>query len=141
MAGIEATLSVVKLLRHYGADYTRTNALHYAAEGTKPGRLKVMAYLIHEVGFLINQLELEYFPIVYRDYFRNVLGTALHSAVKRKFEKTVKFLLENGADRNKEDTDGLKPIDLARQYDFEAGIQLLQHCLVKCPAKGQLLVL
>ncbi|KAK8104738.1 uncharacterized protein PG998_011771 [Apiospora kogelbergensis] len=120
-----ASLSVVKLLRQYGADFTKTDALHYAAMGSEPGRLEVMEYLIREAGFPIDQLELEYLPSVYKSYAPNGLGTALHSAVKRKCEETLKFLLDRGADLDKADTTDLKPIDIARQEKFEAGILLL----------------
>jgi ankyrin repeat protein len=122
-----APLSTVKLLQQYGVDYTKTDALHNAAEGSKAGRLEIMAYLIHEAGFPTNQLELEFLPDVYRLYACNGLGTALHSAVKEKCEETLKFLLENDADRDKADTNGRKPIDLARQNGFEAGVLLLQQ--------------
>lgn len=127
MAANWAPLSVVKLLRQYGVDYAKTDALQNAALGTKPGRLEVMAYLIHEAGFPINQLELEFLPDVHRIWACNGLGTALHRAVEGKCEETLKFLLDNGADRNKADTKGLKPIDLARENGFKAGVRLLQQ--------------
>ncbi|KAK8000545.1 hypothetical protein PG990_013145 [Apiospora arundinis] len=120
-----ASLPVVKLLQKYGADYTKTDALHNAALGNESNRLEVMKYLIHDVGFPIDQLELEYLPRVYNSYAPNGLGTALHSAVKGECEDTLKYLLENGADQNKVDTKGRKPIDLARENQFEAGISIL----------------
>ena len=127
MAANWAPLSVVKLLRQYGVDYVKTDALQNAALGTEPGRLEVMAYLIHEAGFPINQLELEFLPDVHRIWACNGLGTSLHRAVEGECQETLKFLLDNGADRNKADTKGLKPIDLARENGFEAGVRLLQQ--------------
>jgi len=126
VAGCWAPLSVIKLLREYGVDYAKTDALQNAALGRQPGRVEVMAYLIHEAGFPINQVELEFLPDVYREYASNGLGTALHSAVKGECEETLKFLLENGADPDKADTNGNKPIDLALQKGFKAGIVLLE---------------
>ncbi len=127
VAGCWAPLSVIKLFREYGVDYAKTDALQNAAIGRHPGRVEVMAYLIHEAGFPIDQIELEFLPDVYREYAPNGLGTALHSAVKWECEETLKFLLENGADRDKPDANGHKPIDLAWQKGFKAGILLLEQ--------------
>lgn len=127
MAAKWASLSVVKLLQQYGVDYTKTDALQNAALGAEPGRLEVMAYLIHKAGFPINQLELEFLPDVHRIWACNGLGTSLHRAVEGKCVETLKFLLDNGADRHKADTLGRNPIDLARENEFEDGIRLLHE--------------
>ena len=126
VAGRWAPLSVVKLLREQGVDYARTDALQNAAFGGSPGRVEVMAFLIHEAGFPINQVEYEYLPDVYREYAPNGIGTALHSAVKGECEETLIFLLDNGANRSRADTKHQTPLDLARQRGFEAGINLLE---------------
>ena len=127
VAGCWAPLSVIKLLREYGVDYAKTDALQNAALGRQPGRVEVMAFLVHKAGFPINQVELEFLTDVHREYAPNGLGTALHSAVKGECEETLKFLLENGADRDKADTNGNKPIDLAWQKGFKAGVLLLEQ--------------
>lgn len=126
VAGRRAPLPVVKLLRKYGADYTKTDALQYAAEGAVPGRIEVLTYLIHEVKVPINQIELDFLPEVQKEW-KCSLGTALHSAVKGRCMETLQYLLENGADRNKPDLLGRKPIDLAREEGFEEGVKLLKQ--------------
>ncbi|EHK99739.1 Ankyrin repeat-containing protein [Glarea lozoyensis ATCC 20868] len=129
VSGGLAPLSVVKLFREYGIDYTKTDALHEAAwwGSRRPGRVEVMAYLIYEVGYPINQVEHDYLPDVRRMYALNGLGTALHKAVKGECKETLKFLLENGADRGIADMCGNKPIDIAKEMGFKAGIRLLEQ--------------
>jgi ankyrin repeat protein len=122
-----APLSVIRLFREYGIDYSKTDALHEAAWSSTPDRVQVMTYLIHEAGYPINQVELEYLPDVHRRYASNGLGTALHNAVKGECKETLKFLLENGADRGITDTRGDKPIDIAKKKGFKAGIRLLEQ--------------
>lgn len=126
IAGRWAPLPVIKLLQEYGVDYAMTDALQNAALSLCPGRLEVMAYLVHEAGFPINQIELEFLPDVYREYAPNGLGTAFHSAVKGESVEALKFLLENGGDRDRADTKGCKPIDLARANGLKAGVMLLE---------------
>lgn len=111
----------------YGLDYCNTDVLQNAALGRQPGRVEVLAYLIYEVGFPIDQIELEFLPDVSKKYASNGLGTALHSAIKGECEETLKFLLENGADHNKADTKGNKPIDLALQKEFKVKVLLLEQ--------------
>lgn len=127
MAAKWASLSVVKLLRQYGVDYSKTDALQNAAHGTEPGRLEIIAYLLDEAGFPIDQLELEFLPEAHRRWASNGLGTALHSAVKGKCEEALKFLLERGADRDKADSLGVRSIDIARKNGFEVGVRLLER--------------
>ncbi|KAF2021944.1 ankyrin [Aaosphaeria arxii CBS 175.79] len=122
-----APLPVIKLLRKYGTDYTQTDALQMAAAGLVPNRLAVMEYLVHEANFPIDQLELEYFPYAFKAYAGNGLGTALHAAARHGCQEAIEFLLQNGADRDKVDTKGRKPIDLARENGFDAGVRLLSQ--------------
>lgn len=63
---------------------------------------------------------------MYRLFAPNGLGTALQSAVKRECEETLKFRLENGADRDKVNYYGQRPIDLACQNGFKAGVLLFE---------------
>lgn len=117
----------MQVFRAYGVDYAKTDALQQAALGRHPGRVEVLVYLVHEAGVPIDQVELEFLPDVYREFAPNGLGTALHGAVKGGCEETLRWLLENGADRDKADTMGMRPIDWAWQKGFKAGVILLER--------------
>ncbi|GAM40916.1 hypothetical protein TCE0_041f13639 [Talaromyces pinophilus] len=125
-AGKIAPVKTLKILKEYGADFTKSNALHEAALGLKPGRVEVMAYLLDEAGVPINQREFEYDASFFNELRQLGLGTALHKAVEDKCLETVKFLLNRGIDRDIEDTKGRKAVDLARTYEFEEALALLQ---------------
>jgi hypothetical protein len=126
LAGEIAPLNVVKLLRKYGADYTKTDALQFAAGSSSPDRIEILAYLLHEVKVPINQMKREFLPEIQFDW-RWSMGTALHSAADNGCTENLQYLLENGADRNKPNLVGWKPIDLARYRGHEKVVKLLQQ--------------
>jgi hypothetical protein len=125
-AGKIASVKILKVLREYGADLTRSNVLQQAALGMKPGRVEVMTYLLDEAMVPIDQREFEYDARLFEEMRGSGLGTALHKAVGAKCLETVKFLLDRGIDRDIEDTKGRKAVDLARTYELEEALALLQ---------------
>lgn len=125
-AGKIASVKILNILKEYGADLTRSNALQEAALGKKPGRIEVMEYLLDEARVPINQLEFTYDDSLFDKMQGTGLGTALHKAVEAKCLESVRFLLERGIDQDIEDTKGRKAVDLARRYEFEKAVILLQ---------------
>jgi ankyrin repeat protein len=125
-AGKIAPVRILKILTEYGADLRKSNALRNAAHGQKPGRVEVMTYLLDEVGVPINQREFEYDPELFGTWKTWGLGTALHQAVKHKSIECIQFMLDRGIDRDIRDTKGRKAVDLAREYQHEECVALLQ---------------
>lgn len=125
-AGKIACVKILKILREYGADLTRSNVLQQAALGMKPGRVEVMTYLLDEAGVPIDQREFAYDARLFEDMRGSGLGTALHKAVEAKCLENVKFLLDRRINQDIEDTKGRKAVDLARMYGFEEALALLQ---------------
>ena len=67
---------------------------------------------------LLNKLlnELNYYTINEQTYLYK--NTALHYAVKYKAERAILFLLKNGADINKKNSNGLTPLDTIEKVKF-----------------------
>lgn len=129
IAGAAADIAPVetfRLLKEYGADFTKTNALHRAASSSRPRRLDVMAYLLDEGGVNINQFEYEHDPDYFEEPYRIGIGTALHAAVWSKRIENAKFLVERGIDKDLTDDEGRKAVDIARERDIPQGLALLE---------------
>lgn len=115
---------ILQALRDHGADLPKSNALHGAALGQVADRVQVLAYLL-DIGFPINQREMEFDEKLFLSWKYEGLGTALHSAVKGKCVETLTFLLNRGADQTIKDTKDRTPLDLAREMNFDQGVSLL----------------
>ena len=130
IAGAAADMAHVetfRLLKEYGTDFTKTNALHRAARSSRKGRLEVMAYLLDEAGVNINQFEYEHDPDYFKDGPQRIgVGTALHAAVAAKCTDNVKLLVERGIDKGLADAKGRKAVDRAREMNYAQGLALLE---------------
>lgn len=94
----------MQLLAAHGANFTRSNALHYAAQ--REQQVEVLQWLLDEEGFPINQREFEYDAELFDIRSSQGLGTALHCTVASDALECVRFLLERGIDTSLRDTSG-----------------------------------
>ncbi|KAF4963961.1 hypothetical protein FSARC_8096 [Fusarium sarcochroum] len=127
-AAMNGTVEVLKLMREYGVDFNKTDALNFAAgDDERAGnRIPVMAYLIDEVGLSINRLDYANAEEAAGVHERWQNGTALHHAVLGKATENLEYLLARGADRNVKNLRGETPLDLARKNEWDEGIRLLE---------------
>lgn len=134
-------MHVLRVLRDVGgADFPRSDALHHAVkagartDGSKEVRerrrvefLEVMAYLVDEAWFPVDQLEWEWDLEMFEDMRRGkALGTALHCAAEEQCIVAVESLLERGADKDVKDTKGKTAAEVAKEVGFEEGIAALR---------------
>ncbi|KAM0563094.1 hypothetical protein ACHAPJ_001941 [Fusarium lateritium] len=129
-AGSTGTVESLKLMREYGVDFKKSNALHWAAgdDEDKGNRIPVMTYLLDEVGIPIDQFDYAYdegrvikaVDLCYHN------GTALHYAILGKKTENVEFLLSSGADQKVKNLRGETPLDLAQKENWDEGIRLLE---------------
>ncbi|OQE36680.1 hypothetical protein PENCOP_c011G06002 [Penicillium coprophilum] len=122
-----ASLSTLKLLDNYGADFARSNALHGAVQGRSQTRIEIMQWLLDEKAFPINQREFEYDMEMFADRQSNGLTTALHVAAETNSLCCLRFLLERGADANLADTLGCTAEDRARKREHQEVVAILKH--------------
>ncbi|MCJ1247881.1 hypothetical protein MMC30_005096 [Trapelia coarctata] len=120
-----ASLEIVKLLIAHGAKVDRGNLLHEIVESNHPGRLDILAYLIRQ-GADIDQIE-EASNYRLFDVKKKVfgIGTALHNAVKHNKLAIAVALLNHGAERCIDDTEGRTPLDWADDLKRKRMIRLL----------------
>lgn len=118
-AGWLASLSSLKILKEYGADFAKSNALHEAAQrrGT-PKRLEIMTWLLDEAGVDINQREW-----CWDEEYTKLNGTmgfmsALQCAVQAGQVENVQFLLDRGADLERKDTIGRRAVEMTAKVWF-----------------------
>ncbi|KAF7551974.1 hypothetical protein G7Z17_g4622 [Cylindrodendrum hubeiense] len=126
VAGKFASVGSLKLLKEYGADFTKSNALHSAAGSPRPGRIEAIEYLVDEAGVPINQREWEYDGKQFEEWKSMGVGTALHCAVKGKHLEAVRFLISKGIDQKIRDTKDRQAVDLARDVDFAEAVALME---------------
>lgn len=126
-AGRYASVSTLRLLAAYGANFRCSNALQRATEGGLKGRIEALRWLLDEAGFPINQREFEWDPAVFQNWQGNRLRSALHFAVLTKSPERVRFLLERGSDINLQDTYGRTARDMADSPGREEVMAILDN--------------
>ena len=132
---------VLRALRDIGgADFARSDALHLAVRagaktvGDEEARerrrtrlLGVLAYLVDEARFPVDQLEYAYNVDMFEGWRKyKALGTALHCAAKEQCITAVKSLLERGADKDIKDTHGKTAAEVSEEVGFEEGVAALR---------------
>lgn len=132
---------VLRVLRDVGgADFAQSDALHHAVkagartDGSEEARerrrvrfLEVMAYLVDEARFPVDQLEWEWDPDMFEDIRRGeALGTALHCAAKEKCIVAIEFLLKRGAGKDVKDSKGKTAAKVAEEAGFKEGVAALR---------------
>ncbi|KAL8919693.1 MAG: hypothetical protein Q9208_006646 [Pyrenodesmia sp. 3 TL-2023] len=125
-AAMLSSLSVIKLLRKHGGSVNH-GVFQAAASSIERGRIEVLEFLLDE-GALIDEVEYEWDPEIFKKNWARVFGTALHHAAKGGNEEVVDFLLLNGARQDIKDSKGKTPVEYAREkgHDKIAAI-LVQH--------------
>ncbi|KAJ5887728.1 hypothetical protein N7495_007769 [Penicillium taxi] len=130
-AARHASFPVLELLVAHGGEFSKSDALHQAAE---KGRLDVMRWLLDgrpsfnlycmpltiiclDREFPINQRELEYDIDMFNDRQSNGLGTALHAATEEGCVESMKFLIDRGIDVELPDTLGRKALTLCENEE------------------------
>lgn len=126
-AGWLAPISSLEMLKQYGAEFTKSNALHEAAQknGTA-GCHKKMTWLLDVAGVDINQREWWW-----DDEYNRLNGdmgfkTALQCAVQARKIENVRFLLNRGADLEVRDTTGRRVAEMARELRFIEAFETFQ---------------
>ncbi|KAG6899899.1 hypothetical protein C0995_004753 [Termitomyces sp. Mi166 len=108
-----------KILIAKGANVNNTNALKIAAY---KGHIEMIELLL-EKGANINEIPRPHYCGV------TILGTALHEAAEEGQLGAVRLLLERGADPTLEDTTGKTALDLAREKNHTAIVEVLESRL------------
>ncbi|KAL2671367.1 hypothetical protein Neosp_013952 [[Neocosmospora] mangrovei] len=127
LAGKTATPAVLQLLREYGVDFKKTNALHEAAHREGDLQIDTMAYLLDEVGVPIDKLTFPYQWEVSVRWIGCCCGTALHCAAETSNMEKVEFLIGRGADPNVKNEKGKTPLDLAKRNGFVDGVRFFEE--------------
>ena len=124
-AVMDASLSMVKLLVARGARVNEGNLLVALAESEVPGRLAILGYLV-ERGSPVNELKDAHNPRRFRSMSPKGLGTPLHNAVKYNRIAFAAALLAHGAEKEKMDTKGRTPLEIAAELGFGEMVKLLE---------------
>lgn len=115
-----ASLESAKLLVEGGASVKGSGAIVMAAQ---EGKLNMVKFFLDK-GADIDEIGIAH-PQDPR--FEEDMGTALHRAVGGGNEDVVHFLIDNGADLNRKDPKGRKPLDLARAKQNAGLIEILKQ--------------
>jgi ankyrin repeat protein len=117
-AATNADLEVVNLLLQYGADATvymadRQTPIHavLAGRSSEPQALELIRVL-YEAGTDVDVVAL----VNHREEVRG--GTALHYAVRKRYEEVIRELAGYGIDMNARDQDGLTALDYTQSRGF-----------------------
>ena len=117
-AATNADLEIINLLLEYGADAKlnmadRQTPIHavLAGRASEPQALEVIRVL-YEAGAEVNPVAL----VNHREEIRG--GTALHVAVRKRYEDVIRELASYGIDMNAKDQDGLTALDYTQSRGF-----------------------
>ena len=117
-AATNGDLEMVQLLLERGADATlcmadRQTPIHAVLAGrTSEKQALELIRVFHEAGTDVNVVAL----VNHREEVRG--GTALHYAVRKRFQEVIKELASYGIDMNAEDQDGLTALDYTQSRGF-----------------------
>ncbi|KAK2763316.1 hypothetical protein FQN54_009952 [Arachnomyces sp. PD_36] len=127
----DASIAIIKLLFERGGSIERGQLLHYAAQRKGDDRVEVLQFIFAKnptfIGKTVNKIKDEDNP---EDYCRNLfsgLGTPLHYAAREGFLDVVQFLLQNGADTQRQDPQGKIALDWAEYYGHEPVVEELKN--------------
>ncbi|KAI4088768.1 MAG: hypothetical protein LQ344_005821 [Seirophora lacunosa] len=125
-ATMRSSLSVIKILREHEGRVNH-GVLQSAAKTTESGRVEVLEYLLAE-GAVIDEVEYEWDPDIFKKHWAREFGTALHHAAKRGNVKMVSFLLMNGAKQDIKDSRRKTPLQYAQENGHDDVVAILgQH--------------
>lgn len=122
-AAMRSSLSVIKLLREHGGRVNH-GVLQSAVKTTESGRVEVLEYLVEE-GAVIDEVEYEWEPEIFKRHWAREFGTALHHAAKRGNVEMVNFLLVNGARQDIKDSKGRTPMQYAQANGHDNVVAIL----------------
>jgi ankyrin repeat protein len=130
----DASLGIIELLFERGESVERGQLLHYAAQRKREDRVEILRLIFAKnpafIKGIVNKTKEEDNP---EDYCRNNmsgLGTPLHFAAREGFLDAVQFLLQIGANAERQDPQGKTAQDWAGYYQRMVVVEELKNARV-----------